>query len=532
MVFNLIHEKWIWVKRQDGKRELIAPWEITDQLDSNPIVSLDAARADFNGSMIQFLIGLVQTTMSPKNEKGWREQFINPPTVDELKETFDGVSSAFNLDGENERFMQDYEHIEEFDKCKHINVSRLLIETPGENTITNNIDHFVKRGTVSQMCFSCCATALFTLQVNAPQGGKGYLTSLRGGGPLTTVVLGDTLWQTIWLNVIVENNFENLGNNNKNKIEEIFPWMGPTRTTGKKQIETSPMDVNPKQMYWGMPRRKRIDFEKLEKGYCDVCGCKSDELVESYFRKTYGNDYNNTWCHVLTPYTHNKNGLIPKHLSENGIYYRHWLGLVQSDSENGEFVSKAVDNYWKKQSDILNYGVLKNSPRLWAFGYDVKGNDARCWYESTVPLFNVSEHIMSNYEFVVSQLIKTAEFVGKNTYKCIKQALYSKEQLKNSKKFSSFDNWIDSRFCQETESEFYNILNKLISELEHDSEVFELKTEWIKILAYESEKLFDEYSQSSQLATINPKRVAIARKYLRINNSNSTIKKNNLINLP
>jgi hypothetical protein len=29
---------------------------------------------------------------------------------------------------------------------------------------------------------------LFSLQLNAPSGGKGYRTGLRGGGPLTTLI--------------------------------------------------------------------------------------------------------------------------------------------------------------------------------------------------------------------------------------------------------------------------------------------------------------------------------------------------------
>ena len=27
------------------------------------------------------------------------------------------------------------------------------------------------------------------------------MTSIRGGGPLTTLILGETFWHTLWLNV-------------------------------------------------------------------------------------------------------------------------------------------------------------------------------------------------------------------------------------------------------------------------------------------------------------------------------------------
>ena len=47
MSFNLIHENWIPVRREDGGQVLIAPWQITEKL--NPIMALDAPRPGFNG---------------------------------------------------------------------------------------------------------------------------------------------------------------------------------------------------------------------------------------------------------------------------------------------------------------------------------------------------------------------------------------------------------------------------------------------------------------------------------------------------
>ncbi|MCG7850859.1 MAG: type I-E CRISPR-associated protein Cse1/CasA, partial [ANME-2 cluster archaeon] len=205
----MINEKWIPVRRADGKREIIAPWQVTDYIGSNPIVSLDANRPDFNGALIQFLIGLVQTTMAPKKDRNWRAGFVEPPKTDELKTAFAKVSHAFNLDGDGPRFMQDLEPGE----WKSNEIDKLLVEIPGDETIKDNADHFIKRDSVKRMCLACSAMALFTLQTNAPSGGKGYRTSLRGGGPLTTIVTGDTLWQTIWLNVLNESDFlENCGN--------------------------------------------------------------------------------------------------------------------------------------------------------------------------------------------------------------------------------------------------------------------------------------------------------------------------------
>lgn len=525
----MINEKWIWVNRRDGKKEKISPWEITDQLDSNPIISLAAPRPDFNGSLIQFLIGLVQTTMSPRNERDWRKYFINPPKMDELHAVFGEVSDVFNLDGNNERFMQNYEYFEGVEN----RVDALLMEMPGEKTLKDNTDHFVKRDYISRMCVPCCATALFNLQLNAPSGGQGHRTSLRGGGPLTTLVLGNNLWQTIWLNVITEENFERLGDINKGSKCDIFPWMGPTRTSEKKGMETTPMDVNPKQMYWGMPRRIRLDFENLSEGFCDICGCNSDRIVSNYFTKNYGVNYEGVWCHVLSPHRETKDSLIPLHPGPGGISYRHWLGLILNDSENGYHPSLSLEKFVVKQPDLIKLdNVFQRSPQMWAFGYDFDNMKVRCWYESTMPLFNVPQNIRPTFEFIVSQLVKTAEIIGNNTYDCIKHALFSENRLKDKKKYLSFDNWIDFRLSQDTESEFYNTLNEIISELEHNSEVFDLKIQWVRTLSKVSERLFDEYSQSMQLSVVDPEKVAIARRDLRRYNSEGGKKIRETLGLP
>ncbi|WP_305064280.1 type I-E CRISPR-associated protein Cse1/CasA [Methanococcoides sp.] len=523
MTFNLIHEKWIWVQRQDGTRSMIAPWQITDEIGSNPIVSLDEPRHDFNGSMIQFLIGLVQTTMSPKSERDWRKRFTSPPTPEELLKTFENVSQVFELDGDNGRFMQDHEHIEGAEN----RVDALLMEMPGAQTIKQNTDHFQKRDTVARMCLPCSATALFNLQLNAPAGGQGHRTSLRGGGPLTTLVKGSNLWQTIWLNVISDENFNGLGDVDNCEISDIYPWMGPTRTSEKKDAMTTPMDVNPKQMYWGMPRRIRLNLDDLTEGACDVCGCDSDKLVSKYVTKNYGYNYDGGWCHVLSPHNENKNGLLPRHPQPGGITYRHWLGLVQHDPDKGLYSSLAFERFVQKQKDLIDLGdVFKNTPQLWAFGYDFDNMKVRCWYESTMPLFNVSDEVRPGYEQIVSRLVKTAEIIGYNTRSCVKKALFGDNTPRGDLSY------IDSRFWHDTEPDFYNILNQLMDVVDDEAMVLELKMKWHKELSRISEKLFDDSSQSMQFSVIDPERAALAHKDLRKFNSDGGKKIRETLGLP
>ena len=73
---NLIDDDWIPVKRADGSKVLIAPWQIAET--ENPIVDIAAPRPDFQGALYQFLIGLLQTTFAPQDIDDWLTTGVRP----------------------------------------------------------------------------------------------------------------------------------------------------------------------------------------------------------------------------------------------------------------------------------------------------------------------------------------------------------------------------------------------------------------------------------------------------------------------
>lgn len=239
------------------------------------------------------------------------------------------------------------------------------------------------------LCPHCSALALFSLQLNAPSGGKGYRTGLRGGGPMTTLIelqeyqgnQQTPLWRKLWINVMPQDEadlplpkkFDDL----------VFPWLGPTRTSELAGAVVTDEQVNKLQAYWGMPRRIRIDFNTTTVGNCDICGEQSDALLSLMTTKNYGANYA-MWQHPLTPYR------IP--LKEGGEFYsvkpqpggliwRDWLGLIETGkSENNTELPALVVK-------LFNASSLKQAKvGLWGFGYDFDNMKARCWYEHHFPL--------------------------------------------------------------------------------------------------------------------------------------------------
>lgn len=506
MLNNLALDIWLPIVRTDGTHELIAPWQLTET--DNPVIALDAPRPDFNGALMQFLIGLLQTAVSPAGQREWSAWLVRPPAPEELRTLIAQYASAFELQGEQGSFMQDYDAL---DGSGFNGIAELLIESPGGNTVKENKDHFIKRGQVEAMCPSCTATALFTLQTNAPSGGQGHRTSLRGGGPLSTLVVLDEhsdlphdLWRRLWLNILDRSQLGALtGDKDKAALPDIFPWLAKTRTSEKDGgKETTPLDVNPLQMYWGMPRRIRVQWASEQAGHCDVCNAYSETLISQYQTKNYGVNYTSAWQHPLSPYSLNKTGdLLPQHAQPGGMTYHHWLGFVE-DTET-QFSALVVKRYRKLAAD------WDEQLRIHAFGYDMDNMKARCWYETTFPLFTIPENIRLDFAKRVQVLTDAASEVAGFVRSCVKDAWFKRPG--DAKGDTSF---LTQSFYQHTESAFFDAARLLQTKLVDGTDK-EVLHAWHKTLLKASFELFDYWAARGDIAQANPRRVAEARDKLK-----------------
>lgn len=495
---NLINNPWIPIRRKNRKKELIAPAQIAEGMGENTIIELAAPRPDFNGALIQFLIGLLQTSLAPENPRQWRRRLDDPPNSKELNKAFEPIVEAFNLDGDGPRFMQDLKLDGNDGERKPI--SALLIESPGKKTQEDNTDHFIKRGFTNNLCPSCAATALFTLQLNAPSGGQGHRTGLRGGGPMTTLVMADSLWRTCWLNIMERSVFlSSCGNPKKDEDHDRFPWLAPTRTSDNDK-STTPNDVHPDQIFWSMPRRIRlIKTQESTEADCDLCGMAGGDAYGSYVTKNLGTNYKGPWIHPLTPYFIATDGTPSAiHPQPGGIGYRHWLGLVQTtEANNGRRQpARIVEHFTRERRKDL---------RLWAFGYDMENMKARCWYDSTMPLILTNEAIREAYEFYIAALVKSAQLVSRETRTQIRKALFKPgNEVKGDLLF------IESRFWQETEADFFTALPLLRDALTAGREIRSILEDWHKRLVKEADDIFNDISQTGAFDAADPRRIALA----------------------
>jgi len=506
---NLITAAWLPVRyrAQDSVHTaaLISPLQITELRNNQPVVSLNFSRPDLNGAIMQFLIGLLQSTTTVQRNGEWAKRLDTPPTSADLQQWFAPIQHAFELTGDGPRFMQDAGLKGEPGKP----ISALFLDAPGEQSLKNNTDHFIKRGSINQLDLASAAAALFCLQTNAPAGGAGYRTGLRGGGPLTTLIVDGsdepTLWKNLWLNVLNRRDFlrDEYGNAEQDADADRFPWLASTRTSEKKTgQDTYSEHVHPDQLYWAMPRRVWLDTDNVVAGQCDVSAQPSEQLISQFAAKNYGVNYNGVWQHPLSPHSQNKDGLLlPLHPNPGGMTYRHWLGLVMGRAE-GQVQSAAVVRAFHQRRPEGQF-------RLHVFGYDMDNMKARCWYEATMPLYHIDAAQQDNLTDMVEQCIAAAEQAAFYLRVAIKNAWY-----RDGATVSGDLTFINTAFLQNTDTAFYQCIQQWHAQLQqygydlHKAQT--LKRSWAMHLQQHALALFDLWAANGSLQDDRPQRISQA----------------------
>ncbi len=516
-ILNLVRTPWIPLRRRSGRVERVEPFRVTDGIDDDPFVAFAWPRPDFNGAAHEFLIGLLVTAAAPENEDEWEDWWSAPPAPEALKARFESIADAFGLDGPGPRFLQDRDPL---DGAEEKAVAALLIDAPGAQTLRNNADLFVKRGGAPVLGRAAAAMALFTLNAYAPSGGAGHRTSLRGGGPLTTLVIaGDCLWARLWPNVETLESVKDrwsLPSPLPNDPIAIFPWLGPTRTSNPKSggRATTPADVHPLQVYWGMPRRIRLAFEQSQGRRCALTGVEDGTVVKVYRTRNYGINYSEGFEHPLTPYYAQKAGgaRFPVHPRPGGLSYRHWPGLVAASGDNLRQPARAIRHI----ATVRKRFSMDEEPRFVAFGYDMDNMKARDWIESEWPLPLIADRqVQEDLEAFIQQTVKAAETVSWFLVRAVKSALYDRPA-----DAAGDYGFISERFFRETEAAFYEAFADAVvrtsGRANPDDPTLDARLEWSKRMEAPALRLFDESAPDDALGSRDMERHVRARFYLHL----------------
>ena len=458
MPLNLIRDEWIPALK-NGKRVLIRP----DQVADPEVSALAWQRSDFNLACLEFLIGLLSMACPPKDEAEWHAQ-LNSPDSNRLRESLWNFGDYFDLVSDGPCFLQDFEKFEKTAKEAEIkSVDMLFLDSAGGATALKNADLAVKRKRFSSLSLSDAAMALYTLQSFAPSGGAGNRTSVRGGGPLTTLVmLVDDhkakliLWRMVYANVLLGKPLD------PSQAKTALPWLRPTRTSEKNQTVT-PDCTHEAEAYFGMPRRIRL-----------VVG--ENNRVQGVVQKNYGTNYA-FWDHPLSPY-HRKGTdeqeWLPALTKPGRLSYKNWMGVTMSSGSGPDATSRLakVVRACRNRVRMPDYELLVG-------GWAMDNMKPRDFTLDIVPAFpGLDEQGQDR----VRQLVEAADVASNSLRKSLKTAL---------RLDGSAGHVIVESFFHSTEEDFKRSVRSIIN-----GSGEEVEEDWFDKLRKHSIDVFDESALS------------------------------------
>ncbi len=279
---NLLSACWIPV-HNSGTHERIT---LRQLLCGEKTGELCLPRDDMEMAALQLLVAITQVCFAPPDKRALRGRLKEPLTFEEYRLGTDNKQDWFDLAHPQTPFMQ-------------VRGVKAKEPTPMDKLLAGVADGTNKafvnpRGLADGLCGSCSAIALFNMASNCPSMGGGFKGSLRGSTPVTQLIQGPTLRQTLWLNVLHEE-----------RLRRIMPWYGETLNQSPNYMvpvragETIPVSrIGIARGVLWQPAHFEL-LAPIEKGSCCLCGV-ADRLYTGFNKEKFNYTVDGIWPHPLS----------------------------------------------------------------------------------------------------------------------------------------------------------------------------------------------------------------------------------------
>jgi len=280
---NLLTDKWIPVQHEGVFQHVSLKTLLTQ--DKGWQVSLP--RDDMEMACLQLLVSLTQVFFIPDNKAQLQKRITQPIFETDYINAVERKLDWFELDHPRYPFMQ----VRGVKAKELTDMAKLFAGLTGATSSA-----FVNEPSLaSKLCATCVTVGLFNQAANCPSFGGGFKASLRGGSPITTLILGDDLRQTIWLNVLTA---EFLG--------DVMPWYLDTKDEQPNWVDLVKPRANINAHQTGLLRGlfwqpAHIELVKDDaRGECDCCGQKGERYI-GFNKEKFVYDFNGIWPHPHGP---------------------------------------------------------------------------------------------------------------------------------------------------------------------------------------------------------------------------------------
>lgn len=281
---NLLTRAWIPVRAAHGA----GPFRLLtyEELLCGPgDWALSLPRDDLELASLELLVCLTQVLFLPSSDAELRQRIAQPLTSELFADGLALVRDWFDLDHPTQPFMQTRKV-----QAKEITpIQKLLIGLPEGN----NHAFFNEVGEVKRIGGTVAAIALFNQAANCPSFGGGFKGSLRGGAPVTTLVAGRDLRETVWRNVLTLPRVqERLPDYEPDWTRDLPNWVAPIRE--KDNIHWSKIGLA-RGLFW---QPARVELVKAEQDApCEVIGGAPSQVYSGFRKEKFNFTVEGIWPH-------------------------------------------------------------------------------------------------------------------------------------------------------------------------------------------------------------------------------------------
>ena len=281
---NLLTDPWIPVRPQ--AKASAQKLTLRQLLCEDKKWELCLPRDDMEMAALQLLICMVQSIFSPANFQDLKKCIMAPMGAQRFEVGCKAVEGWFQLDHSEYPFMQR---------------KGAKVETPMDKLLAGltgaqNCCFVNEPNLAARLCAGCTAIALFNLATCSPSFGGGFKLGLRQGAAVTTLLKGEGLRQTIWLNII-----------SADKLDQFIPWYSKTINqppTWVEPINSGKIPVNKigllRGLFWQPAFIEMKDHDGA--GKCSCCGLDSEVNYTHFFKDKFSSfDVDGTWPHLHSP---------------------------------------------------------------------------------------------------------------------------------------------------------------------------------------------------------------------------------------
>ncbi|MDR4470649.1 MAG: type I-E CRISPR-associated protein Cse1/CasA [Nitrospira sp.] len=286
---NLLKDPWIPVRADGGSGpfRLLTYQQLLCETGSWQV---SIPRDDLELACVQLLVCMTQVMFLPEDDKALRTRIASALSTDDFAAGLNPCQDWFDLDHPTQPFMQSRRVKAE----KVTPIQKILVGLPEGN----NHAFFNEVGEVKKLSSPLTAIALFNQASNANSMGGGFKGNLRGGSnpyltPVSILVNGSDLRQTVWRNVLTLPRIQNLLPGWQPDFKHDQPtWVKPIHAN--ECVKWNDIGLV-RGLFW-QPTRLELVHEPLANA-CDVLEGTPTQVYSGFLKEKFKFTVDGLWPH-------------------------------------------------------------------------------------------------------------------------------------------------------------------------------------------------------------------------------------------